>query len=131
MAADLPENYQQRMDAFQFIKDVAVDWDESRVLDAEPGDFIVMARKAKGKGDWFVGGITDENERSFTVNTDFLSKNKRYQVAIYRDADDAHWQNNPEAYKIEKQTISGSDNKSLTIKMAAGGGFAISFIEIK
>lgn len=131
MAADLPENYAQRMDAFQFIKDVAVDWDESRVLDAEPGDFIVMARKAKGKGDWFVGGITDENERSFTVNTDFLAKNKRYQVVVYRDADDAHWQNNPEAYTIEKQTISGSDNKSLTLKMAAGGGFAISFMEIK
>ena len=97
----------------------------------EPGDFIVIARKAKGKGDWFVGGITDENSRSFTVNTDFLSKNKRYQVAIYRDADDAHWQNNPEAYTIEKQTISGSENKSLTIKMAPGGGFAISFKELK
>ena len=131
MAADLPENYQQRMDAFQFIRDVAVDWDETRVLDAEPGDFIIMARKAKGKGNWFVGAITDENERSVTIKTDFLDKNKKYQVAVYRDADNAHWQNNPEAYTIEKQTIAGSENKTLTIKLAAGGGCAISFLEVK
>jgi hypothetical protein len=131
MAADLPENYATKMDAFQFIKDVAVDWDETRVLDAEPGDYIIIARKAKGKSDWFLGAITDEQARNFTASTDFLDVNKTYLVTIYRDADNAHWQTNPEAYSIEKKLLlPGRENKPIALKLAAGGGCAISFTEI-
>jgi hypothetical protein len=130
MAADLPENYENRKDAFQFIRDVAVDWDRTEVLDAEPGDYIVMARKAKGKSSWFLGAITDESQRTITINTDeFLDKNKTYLATLYRDADDAHWQNNPEAYTIEKRTIRAGEK--IEVKLAAGGGCAISFIEKK
>lgn len=128
MAADLPENYQQRMDAFQFIKDVAVDWDDTKVLDAEPGDYIIMTRKAKGKANWFLGAITDEQARNFTISLDFLDKNKNYEVAIYRDADDADWQKNPEAYKIEKRMVRGGADSKIELKLAPGGGCAISFI---
>jgi glucan 1,4-alpha-glucosidase len=126
MAADLPENYEKNMDAFQFIKDVAVDWDETWVLQAEPGDYIITARKAKGKTDWFVGAITDEQARNFTIKTDFLTPGKTYLATIYRDADDAHWQNNPEAYVIEKKIVNGAAGQ-LELKLAAGGGCAIRF----
>jgi hypothetical protein len=129
MAADLPENYENKKDAFQFIRDVAVDWDRTEVLDAEPGDFIVMARKAKGKSSWFLGAITDESSRAITITTEFLDKNKTYIATIYRDADDAHWQNNPEAYTIEKRTVRPGEN--IQVKLAPGGGCAISFIEKK
>ena len=126
MAADLPENYEARMDAFQFIKDVAVDWDDTKVLDAEPGDYIIMARKAKGKDNWFLGSITDENARNFTTGLNFLDAGKKYLATIYRDADDASWNENPEAYMIEKFIV---DNKSkLRLKLAPGGGTAISLI---
>jgi len=126
MAADLPENYESSMDAFQFIKDVAVDWDDTRVLDAEPGDYIIMARKAKGKDSWFMGSITDENGRNFTTGLDFLDAGKKYVATIYRDADNASWNENPEAYTIEKFIV---DNKSkLRLKLAPGGGTAISLI---
>lgn len=130
MAADLPENYESKMDAFQFIRDVAVDWDDTKVLDAEPGDYIVMARKAKGTNDWFLGAITDENARSFSVNTyDFLDKDKYYVVTVYRDADNAHWQTNPEAYVIEKKIIPANSKASaalLSLKLVSSGGTAIS-----
>jgi glucan 1,4-alpha-glucosidase len=123
MAADLPESYEKKMDAFQFIKDVAVDWDDTRVLEAEPGDYLTIARKAKGKPDWFLGAITDENPRSTVVNLDFLDKDKKYIITIYRDADDAHWDTNPEAYRIEKFAV---DFKTrLRLKLAASGGAAI------
>ncbi len=126
MAADLPENYEAHMDAFQFIKDVAVDWDDTKIIDAEPGDYIIEARKAKGKNNWFLGAITDENARNFTPVLDFLDAGKQYVATIYRDADNADWKNNPEAYVIEKFLV---DNKTgLRLKLAAGGGTAISFM---
>ncbi|HEY6062943.1 MAG TPA: glycoside hydrolase family 97 protein [Chitinophagaceae bacterium] len=126
MAADLPENYEAHMDAFQFIKDVAVDWDDTRIIDAEPGDYIIEARKAKGKDSWFLGAITDENGRSFTTSLSFLNADKKYIATIYHDAADADWKNKPEAYVIEKFLV---DNKTgLRLKLAPGGGTAISFI---
>jgi hypothetical protein len=126
MAADLPENYEAHMDAFQFIKDVAVDWDDSKIIDAEPGDYIIEARKAKGKNNWFLGAITDENTRDFTAPLDFLDAGKQYVATIYRDADNADWKENPEAYVIEKFLV---DNKTgLRLKLAPGGGTAISFM---
>ena len=124
MAADLPENYEARPDALQFIRDVASDWDETKILDAEPGDYIITARKARNSDTWFIGAITDENARKFTPGLDFLDANKKYVATIYRDANDAHWQNNPEAYIIEKYLV---DNKAkLRLSLVAGGGTAIS-----
>lgn len=126
MAADLPENYEAKMDAFQFIKDVAVDWDDSKVLEAEPGDYVMIARKAKGSDNWFLGAITDENARNFTTSLSFLDADKKYVAAIYRDADNADWKDNPEAYVIEKFLV---DSKTmLRLKLAPGGGTAISFM---
>ena len=126
MAADLPENYEAHLDALQFIRDVAVDWDDTRILDAEPGDYIIEARKAKGKDSWFLGAITDESGRGFTQELSFLDANKKYLATIYRDADDADWKNNPEAYKIEKFIV---DSKTkLKLKLAPGGGTAISLV---
>ncbi len=127
MAADLPENYDRYPDAFRFIEEVAVDWDDTKILEAEPGDYISIARKAKGTGNWFVGGITDEHSRKSSFSCDFLDAGKKYLATIYRDADNADWETNPEAYKIEKKMI---DKKTvLNISEAAGGGFAISIIK--
>jgi glucan 1,4-alpha-glucosidase len=126
MAADLPENYETKMDAFQFIKDVAVDWDDTKILDAEPGDFIVMARKAKGIDNWFMGAITDESARNLTASLSFLDADKKYIATIYRDADNADWSANPEAYVIEKSLV---DAKTIVkLKLAPGGGTAISLM---
>lgn len=126
MAADLPENYEAKPDALQFIKDVAVDWDETRVPDAEPGDYIIMARKAKGSPNWFLGAITDENARSLVSSLDFLETGKKYVATIYRDADNADWSTNPEAYVIEKFLV---DSKTvLKLKLAPGGGTAVSLM---
>lgn len=124
MAADLPENYEKHADAFQFIRDVAVDWGDTRILEAEPGDFLTTARRAKNKNEWFVGAITDENARSATVALDFLAPNLTFLATIYRDADDAHWQRNPQAYKIEKFLV--NNKTTLKIALAEGGGAAIS-----
>jgi len=126
MAADLPENYEAKPDAFQFIKDVAVDWDDTRLLDAEPGDYIITARKGKGSDNWFIGAITDEMGRNFIIQPDFLDAGKKYLAVIYRDADDTHWQNNPETYAIE-QFIVDSKTK-LRLRLAPGGGTAIRLI---
>jgi glucan 1,4-alpha-glucosidase len=126
MAADLPENYEARMDAFQFIRDVAVDWDDTKVLDAEPGDYIVIARKAKGKANWFIGAITDENARDFTSSLNFLDAGKKYLATIYHDADNASWNDNPEAYKIEKFIVTSTTK--LQLKLAPGGGTAVSMM---
>lgn len=125
MAADLPENYLRFMDAFQFIKDVAVDWDDSRVLEAEPGDYVTYARKAKGRDDWFVGCTVDENGHTSDISLDFLDANRKYEAIIYKDAKDAHYRNNPQAYKIEKKRV--SSKTKLKIQCAPGGGYAISF----
>ncbi|MDB5133789.1 MAG: glycoside hydrolase family 97 protein [Mucilaginibacter sp.] len=124
MAADLPENYEKHMDAFQFIKDVAVDWDDTKVLEAEPGDYITIARKAKGTSDWFMGAITDENSRNTSVSLSFLDKSKKYVAIIYADADNADWKENPEAYKITKYLVDAGTK--LNLKLAKGGGAAVS-----
>jgi hypothetical protein len=125
MAADLPENYEKYPDAFQFIKDVAVDWDESKYLEAEPGDYLTVARKTKGKETWFLGAITDENARKSEIKLDFLSKGKKYKAIIYEDAKDADWKNNPIAYKI--RTIVVTNKSKINLNLAPGGGTAISF----
>lgn len=126
MAADLPENYEAHMDAFQFIKDVAVDWDDSKILAAEPGDYVVIARKEKGKQNWFLGAITDENSRSISIMPDFLDKDKSYYATIYSDAENADWKNNPEAFVINKIPV--YYNRTIDLKLAPGGGCAISFV---
>lgn len=129
MAADLPEHYEQFMDAFQFIKDVAVDWQQSRYLLAEPGDYIVVARQAKGTGQWFAGGVTDENRRKVEFPLDFLESGKKYEATIYSDAKDADYRTNPQAYEITRKKVKSADK--LKIDMAPGGGFAISFKELE
>lgn len=127
MAADYPEHYEQFMDAFQFIKDVEVDWRRSEYLLAEPGDYIVTARQGKKSGKWFMGGVNDENARTLSVPLSFLENGKTYEATIYADASDAHYRNNPQAYTITGRTVTSLD--SLEIFMAPGGGFAVSFAE--
>ncbi len=127
MAADLPEHYEQFMDAFQFIKDVDIDWIQSKYLLAEPGDYLVIARQGKKDGQWFCGGVTDDQKRTLDVPMNFLEPGRTYEATIYADADDAHYKDNAQAYKIYKQTVTSEDVLSMT--MAAGGGFAISFEE--
>ena len=127
MAADYPEHYEQFMDAFQFIKDVEVDWRRSEYLLAEPGDYIVTARQGKKSGRWFMGGVNDENVRTLSVPLSFLENGKTYEATIYADASDAHYRNNPQAYTITGRTVTSLD--SLEIFMAPGGGFAVSFAE--
>ncbi|RGX85385.1 glycoside hydrolase family 97 protein [Bacteroides intestinalis] len=127
MAADLPESYERHLDAFQFIKDVAVDWDDSKYLEAEPGDYITVARKAKGTGNWFVGGITDENARVSTFTLDFLEPGKEYVATLYTDAKDADYEKNPTAYQIKKGIV--TNKTKISVKMARSGGFALSLIE--
>ncbi len=124
MAADVPEVYNRHLDAFQFIKDVAVDWDESRYLEAEPGQYIVAARKGKGTDDWFVGCTAGENGHESTLNFDFLDGDKKYEAVIYADAADAHYATNPHAYKISKKNVTAKTK--LKLKAAPGGGYAIS-----
>ena len=124
MAADLPEHYEQFMDAFQFIKDVDIDWIQSKYLLAEPGDYVVVARQGKENGQWFVGGVTDDQKRTLDVPFSFLEPGKTYQATLYRDADDADYKNNPQAYVIERIPV--TSDTVLPITMARGGGFAIS-----
>ncbi len=127
MAGDFPENFNKYLDAFQFIKDVPVDWDDTKVLAAEPGDFVTIARKAKGKPNWFLGAISDENARTSVLNFDFLEEGATYQATIYRDGEGTDWQTNPEAYEIEKMTV--TNKTTLSIRLAKGGGCAISIIK--
>ncbi len=122
MAADLPENYERFPDAFQFIKDVPVDWKATKVLFAEPGDYIVTARKDKKSENWYIGAITDENAREFSIKLDFLDEGK-YEAIIYRDSEDAHYDKNPMSYKIERKKV--DKKSSLKIKLVEGGGCAI------
>ena len=126
MAADLPEHYEKYMDAFQFIKDVAVDWDDSKYIEAEPGDYITVARKPKGTDNWFVGGKCDENGHKAVVKLDFLDKGRKYECTIYADAKDADYETNPKAYTITKKTVKKGD--TLKITEARGGGFAVSLM---
>ncbi|MDD6436483.1 MAG: glycoside hydrolase family 97 protein [Prevotella sp.] len=124
MAADLPENYAKYNDAFQFIRDVAADWSDSRYLEAEPARYITVARKAKGTDDWFVGGKCNEDGHKSIVKLDFLDKGRKYTATIYADAKDASYDKNPKAYTITKRTVKKGDVLKLT--EARGGGFAIS-----
>lgn len=124
MAADLIENYEKRMDAFKFITDVAVDWDDTKILEAEPGDYITIARKAKGKDEWYIGTITDENARSAAIPLNYLPAGKKYIATVYGDTKDADWDTNPMAYEIKSYIVSNSTN--MNIPLAKGGGAAIS-----
>lgn len=124
MAADLPENYKKFADAFQFIKDVAVDWDDTYILEAEPGDYITIARKAKDKAEWYIGGITDENSRIAVIDLSFLPKGKKYTATIYADGADAGWNTHPQSYTIKQVKV--SSQTKLKQKLAPGGGVAIS-----
>ncbi len=126
MAADLPENYERFPDAFQFIKDVAVDWDDSRIIAAEPGDYLTIARKAKNSSSWFIGAITDEESRPARVALDFLDAGKSYVATLYLDGADAHWQKNPMVYQIRKGLV--NDRSVLKLALAAGGGAAVSVV---
>ncbi|NWF89824.1 MAG: glycoside hydrolase family 97 catalytic domain-containing protein, partial [Ignavibacteriaceae bacterium] len=123
MAADLPENYEKFLDAFQFIKDVPVDWQETKILAAEPGDYIVTARKDKNSDNWFIGAITDESEREFTLNLDFLD-NKNYTATLYLDKADSHWKDNPMSYQIQSMKV--DKNAKIKLQLRPGGGAAIS-----
>ena len=124
MAADMPEHYQKYMDAFQFIKDVPVDWKKSVYLDAEPGEYIIVARQDKNSDAWFVGGVTNEEARNYTLSFDFLPSGKEYKAIIYSDAPDGDCFDNPEAYTISEMSV--NNESSTKIRMARGGGFAIS-----
>lgn len=128
MAADVPENYMRYADAFRFIKDVAVDWDESCYLAAEPGEYIIAARREKGGQRWFVGGVTNEDARTMTVDFSFLTKGQKYMATIYADAKDADYETNPEKYVISRRVVTAKDKEK--IFMARGGGFAISLMPV-
>jgi hypothetical protein len=129
MAADLPENYNRFLDAFQFIKEVPVEWATTKYLEAEPGYYLSIARKDKNSNNWFVGNSNGYNARTSTITLDFLEKGKKYEATIYADAADADYKTNPQAYKISKQKVTNKTN--LKLKTAAGGGYAISIVEIK
>lgn len=127
MAADLPENYEKRLDAFQFIRDVPVDWSETRVLNAEIGDFLTVARRERGKKNWFIGSITDETARSLDITLDFLQAGKKYEATIYADGKNAHYQDNP--YPVEIRKVQVTKGSKLALKLAAGGGCAVAIRE--
>ncbi|RAK21011.1 glycosyl hydrolase family 97 [Flavobacterium aquaticum] len=129
MAADLPENYNRFLDAFQFIKDVPVEWSNSKYVEAEPGYYITIARKDKNSSNWFVGNSNGYNARTSTITLDFLEKGKKYEATIYADAADADYKTNPQAYKISKQKV--TNKTKLQLRTAAGGGYAISIVEVK
>lgn len=129
MAADIPENYERFMDAFQFIKDVAIDWDESRYLEAEPGEYITIARRAKGTDDWYVGCTAGYNGHKSDLKLDFLTPGKKYEAIIYADAKGTSWDNNPQAYTITKKKVTNKSKLKLTA--GVGGGYVISIKEIK
>jgi len=126
MAADLPETYERFPDAFQFIKDVPVDWDGKRIVEAEPGDFVTIVRKARGKDEWYIGAITDENPRVAEVRLDFLSPGKQYVATVYSDSPDAHWQENPMEYEIHSSIVDNGTH--LELELAHGGGAAVSIM---
>ena len=129
MVCDLPEHYMvdgEIHPAFQFIADVGVDWEQSKVLDGEVGDYVVIARQEKGTDKWFVGGISDENQRIVNVSFDFLEEGKTYEAKIYRDTEESHYDENPQAYQIDSMEVTSAT--SIDMNMASGGGFAISLM---
>ncbi|WP_346836798.1 glycoside hydrolase family 97 protein [Microbulbifer sp. SAOS-129_SWC] len=125
MAADLPKNYAARPDAFQFIRDVPTDWEQSRAIAGEVGDYVAFARQQRGADDWYLGALTDENARTLDLPLDFLAKGKRYEAQIYRDGAEADWKTNPYAMVIEKKTVDRGD--SLKVRLAPSGGIAVRF----
>ena len=125
MAADLPEHYQNHP-AFQFIRDVGVNWEKTKVLNGEIGEYLTIARQERETGNWFVGAVTNENPRTLTIRLDFLEPNKTYNATLYMDGKDAHWDKNPTSYRIEHQVV--NSNTELTLTLAAGGGAAISIL---
>ena len=129
MAADIPENYGRFMDAFQFIKDVAIDWDESKYLEAEPGEYITIARRAKGTDDWYLGCTAGYNGHKSELKLDFLAPGKKYEATIYADAKGTAWNNNPQAYTITKKKVTNKSKLKLTA--GVGGGYAVSIKEVK
>lgn len=129
MAADIPENYERFIDAFQFIKDVAIDWDESKYLEAEPGEYITIARRAKGTDDWYLGCTAGYNGHKSDLKLDFLTPGKKYEATIYADAKGTAWNNNPQAYTITKKKVTNKSKLKLTAGI--GGGYAVSIKEIK
>ena len=129
MAADLPENYEANLKPFQFIKDVPVDWDDTRMLAGAVGDYAVIARKERGRDDWFLGAIADEEERRVDVALDFLPPGRRYEAQIYRDGEGAHYRTNPRAIVIDKRTVSAGDR--LAFRLAPGGGAAVRFVALR
>jgi hypothetical protein len=129
MAADLPENYNRFLDAFQFIKDVPLAWEKSVYLEAEPGDYITTARKDKNSSSWFVGNSNGTAARTSKISLNFLEKGKKYKATIYADAKDAHYKTNPQAYKITTKTV--TSKSKLDIYTAPGGGFGISVVEVE
>ena len=128
MVSDLPENYAKHPDALRFIREVAVDWDETRVLAGEIGDYAVVARQARGGGDWFVGAITDEQGRLLDVPLSFLAPGRTYEARIWRDGDDAHYLREPHAMTVETRRVTSAD--SLRLRLAAGGGQAVRFVAV-
>jgi hypothetical protein len=128
MAADLPENYDKFKDAFQFIKDVPVNWEKSKVIQASVGDYLIMAKKDRNTSNWYIGGVTDEKERSFKIGLDFLENGQKYSAQIYADGKDCNWETNPTSYAITQSEVESTD--SLTITMAPGGGQAIRFVKM-
>ncbi|MDB5017315.1 MAG: glycoside hydrolase family 97 protein [Mucilaginibacter sp.] len=124
MAADIPDNYEKHMDAFQFIKDVAVDWDDTKIIEAEPGEYITIARKEKNAANWYIGAITNESSRNAAIPLNFLGDEGKYVAIIYADAANADWKENPEAYQVAKYLV--NSKTKLNIKLANGGGAAIS-----
>lgn len=128
MAADLPENYDAHKDAFQFIQDVPVDWDDTKIIGAEPGEYVAIARKEKASPNWYIGAVTNEHSRSITVDLSFLEKGQKYEATIYADADNSDWQKNPEAYKITHLVVDSKSN--IVLKLANGGGAAVSIKQV-
>jgi len=126
MAADLPEHYAKYLDAFQFIKDVAIDWDDTKVLEAEPGDFVTYARKEKGKDNWFVGRTNDEEPRTSNISFNFLPAGEKFIATVYSDTKGSHWETNAQSYEIKKYVV--TSKSKLSQFCAPGGGYAISII---
>ena len=126
MAADLLENYEKNPAPFQFIKDVPVDWEDTRVLNGEVGDYVTIARKERGGPNWYLGALTDEDGRTLSVPLSFLDKDRRYTAQIYRDGDKANWKTAPQDIVIEERSVTRGD--TLTLKLAPGGGQAIRFV---
>jgi len=129
MACDLPAHYEKYPDAFQFIKDVGVDWETTKVLDGEIGEFVTIARKEKGSGNWFIGSVTNEKPRAVSIKLDFLDPNQTYQAKIYRDGKDAHYRTNPESYAIE--SISVTSANTIEAQLSPGGGLAVTIFNVK